>query len=327
LIVSVYRENLKKAVLYCIVFGGIAALPFIAWVVGRNYLIYHTFFGARDTGLVSIPGNILLTFVRLNRWVFPISLTRVLPPLLIWFIVLLLLLIFNRKNDWMRWGRRWLSVHFLPILSFSILYVVFITLTIYTGDHLISDTYDDRLQSPLFFALIIGIFVSLDELVLSHIKENRKTLAEVVIAAIFIAWSLYPINLIYKFVSYSLKDGVVAYNNYNTRWLNQSELVEFLRTHDFNDGLPIYTNYGEAVYLFTGRQSRPSPRDALSYTARPEHVIPQLSDWPPQPEAYFIWFKTNEKRNYFSPDDLRQVSRMELLYEGQYGQVLIAARE
>ena len=200
---------------------------------------------------------------------------------------------------------------------------MFITLTIYTGDHLISDYYDDRLQSPLFFGLMIGIFVSLDELVLSHIKENRKKLAELIITALFIDWSLYPINLMYKFVKYSLEDGVVAYNNYNTRSLNRSELVEFLRAFEFNDDLPIYTNYGEAVYLFTGRQSRSSPRDLLSYTARPEHVIPQVTNWPPQPEAYLIWFKSNEKRSYFSPDDLSQVSTMELLYEGKNGQVLI----
>ena len=326
LIVSVYRKNLKKAALYCIVFGGFAALPFIAWVVGRNYLLYHTFFGARDTALVSIPGNIVLTFVRMNRWVMPLSLTQILPPAVAWLLLFLVLLVINRKTDWIRWGQCWMSAHFLPILIFSILYYLFITLTIYTGDHIISDYYDDRLQAPLFFALIIGLFLSIDVLVLSHLKADWKKRADLVLTALFIVWSLYPINLIYKFISYSLKDGVVAYNNYNTRLLNHSSLVEFIRTFEFRDDHPIYTNYTEAVYLFTGRQARSSPVDNQSYRAEKEHVIPQLTSWPPQGAAYLIWFELREKRNYFSPDDLSQVSNMELLFEGTAGRVLVARR-
>lgn len=323
LIFFVYRKTIKKALLYSLAFGGLTALPFIAWVVGRNYFFYHTFFGSRDTSLVSIPGNIVLTFARVNRWIFPLSVTRLLPPIVIWSVLLLVLLAINRKKDWTRWGRRWLTAYFLPIPVLSIFYYLFITLTIYTGDHVISDIYDDRLQSLLFFVVFIGIFVSMDELVLAHIKESRKKLTDLIIAAVFIIWSVFPSNLMYKFIKYSLEDGVVVYNNYNTRALNHSDLVEFLRSYHFNDELPIYTNYGEAVYLFTGLQTESSPKDLQSYTAQPEHVPQQLTTWPPQPAAYFIWFKSGEKRNYFSPKNLSQVTLMELLYDGKKGQVLV----
>jgi hypothetical protein len=55
----------------------------------------------------------------------------------------------------------------------------------------------------------------------------------------------------------------------------------------------------------------------------PEHVPQQLVTWPPQPAAYFIWFESVEKRNYFSPKNLSQVSLMESLYKGEQGQVLV----
>ena len=322
LIFIVYRKTIKKALMYSFVFGGLAALPFIAWVVGRNYFLYNTFFGLRDTTMVSIPGNIVLTFARVNHWILPLSFTQLLPPIIIWSVFLLVLLAINRKNDWIRWAKRWLTAYFLPIPLLSIFYYLFITLTIYTGDHAMSDLYDDRYQSLFFFVVFIGIFVSMDELVLAHIKD-RKKLADLIIATIFIFWSVFPINLMYDFIKYSLEDGVVAYNNYNTRALNHSGLVEFLRTYHFDDDLPIYSNYGEAVYLFTGLQTESSPKDLQSYTAVPEHVPQQLTTWPPQPAAYFIWFESVEKRKYFSPKNLRQVSLMELLYNGEQGQVLV----
>jgi hypothetical protein len=325
LIIIVYWRDIKKAILYCLVFGGIAAFPFVAWVIGRNYLRYHTFFGPRDTGLVSIPGNIVLTFAKINHWFFPLSITERLPVIIIWLGLFVVLLVLNRKKDWLRWARRWIEDPILPVLFFSLLYYVFIILTIYTGDHLITDYYDDRLQSPLFFALLIGIFLTLDELVLVHVRESRRKLADQVIIILIIIWSLYPANMMYKFVRYSLEDGVVAYNNYNTKKLNESGLVEFLRSFHFKSGLPVYTNYSEAVYLFTGQDSVASPKDNQSYTAVPAHLTSQLSRWPEQSRAYFIWFKSNEKRNYFSPQDLAVITDMEALYEGKEGQMYIVS--
>lgn len=325
LIVIVYWGTKKKVGFYSLVFGGIAALPFAAWAFGINYLRYHSFFGPRDTGLVSLQGNILLTYAKINRWLFPNNLTQRVSAILIWLVFLAILIMINRRKDWLRWARKWITEPILPIAIFSLLYYSFITLTIYTQDHLITAYYDDRLQAPLFFVCLIGGFITIDELILSHVPLKWKALLNGFLVLIFVVWSLYPITLIYKFTKLSIDSGVVAYNLYNNKEINESGLVEFIKTHQLEMDIPLYSNTAEAVYLITGRPVKPSPMDRKNYYARPETLISDYPHWPGVPRSYLIWFYTNQKRNYYLPQDLKQISTLKKLYDGQDGQIFIAS--
>ncbi len=244
---------------------------------------------------------------------------------LIWLGFTIVLLIINRKRNWLQWLKRWGSPEMLPLVVFSAIYLAAITLTVYTADHPITDFYDDRYQSPLFFVCIVGIFLSLDELVLAHVRETRRQAADWVVVLVFAIWAIYPSAILYRFTRLSIQQGVAAYNNYNTRELNESRLAAFIRRYPFEAGLPFYTNYGELVYLFTGRNNFVAPKDYGYYTT-PEYLTAHYADWPPAPKVYVVWFTSQEKKNYFSPDQLRAVADVELIYDGGDGQAAIVTR-
>jgi len=325
LIVLAYGRQYKRGLVTALLFSGLAALPFLIWTVGRNYVQFGTLFGSQEMTYVSIVDNLIFTYVKMVKWFVPNSLSKRLPDGLLWLGVAVILLLFNRKTDWLRWLKAWGKPVFLPLPIFSLIYLVSITFTVYTADHPISDFYDDRYQTPLFFITLVGLFLSLDELVLSHVSPRRRRTADLIIAVIFGVWCLYPAAILYRFVDRSLTKGVAAtYNIYNTGKLNKSELVEFIRSYPFEAGIPIYTNYNEAVYLFSGLATQPSPRDFENYFAQDGYLVEHYQGWPAEEAVYLIWFDSSSKRNYYSPDQMSLVSKIELIYSGEDGAVAIA---
>jgi hypothetical protein len=326
LILVAGRQQIKRALVAAFGFSVVALIPFLLWTFGRNYLQYGTLFGSQEMAYVSIRGNLAFTYAKIVHWFLPNALTKRLPAWILGLGCLTVILAINRKADWLRWTRRWLDHAILPVWLFSLIYLVAITLTVYTADHPIEDFYDDRYQSPLFFVALIGLFFSLEELILAHIKPDHRKLADRLIIIMFTIWAIYPLSTLYRFTAQSLESGVVAYNNYNTRQLNESDLLEFVGDYPFESGIPFYANYNEAVYLFTSRDVLPSPIDFEHYQADPAYLAQNYQDWPPAPRVYVIWFESAEKRNYFSPEQLRAVADIEMLYQGKDGQVAIARR-
>ena len=322
-VIVAYWKSLKRALISLVIFGAVSLTPFLLWTLGRNYRLYGTLFGSQEMEYVSIADNLAFTYAKVVHWLLPNTLAKHLPMGVIGLVLLVTLLLINRKADWLRWAKRWFSAPFLPILVFSIIYLVAITLTVYTADHAITDFYDDRYQSPLFFILLTGLFMTLDELVLVHIKESRQKIANWAIVILFTVWAFYPAWILYRFTTQSIENGVVAYNNYNTRQLNETDLVKFIRKYPFDPSLPIYTNYNEALYLLADRTSLLSPKDYQHYGAKEDYLLEHYQSWPPEPAVYVVWFRSNEKKNYYSPDQLSKVANVELLYKQKDGQVAI----
>ena len=134
----------------------------------------------------------------------------------------------------------------MPVILVTGVYFVAVTLTGYTGDHL--ESFDDRYQAPLYYFILLLLFVSLDELVFSHLRGRALTAALALVVAVFAVWGAYRLDLLVSFARASRGQGVVPYNTYNTQKLLRSGLVTFLQQHPFPPGAAIYTNETEALY-------------------------------------------------------------------------------
>jgi hypothetical protein len=120
-------------------------------------------------------------------------------------------------------------------------------------------------------------------------------------------------------VSQSVDEGVAYYNVYNTRTLNQSPFVNYLKSFDYEDGLTLYSNDPEALYFHTGREIQPSltaPEEVhdLSFYLRTE-----IGNWPEEPQGYLIWFTKYFNTLYVTPHRLSIVADVQEIYAAPGG--------
>ena len=314
-------KDWKKASLYSLISCGLAALPFVLWVGGRNYLQYGTLFGSQEMKYVSISGNLLYSLQRIAGW-FP-TFNRAISTIAILLLCagLVVLFMINRRADWFRWLKRLFTNPILPVILLTVVYFGAMLVTAYTKDHI--DPIDDRYQVLLFFALLIVVFTSFEELVFPHLKGRELSYAMAGVTVLFLAWLIYPTQNLVRFVTDSREQGVTAYNMYNTQKIDRSGLTVLLKKNPLRTDLPIYSNEPEEVYFLIRRASKQSPFDPVNYTADIKNLGVYYAGWPPVPEAYLIWFKPNIKSNTYSPDDLEMLVEKEKLFKRYDGELYI----
>ena len=132
-------------------------------------------------------------------------------------------------------------------------------------------------------------------------------------------WSLYPFYNMFKFIKLSSDQGVTFYNNYNHEGLRKSNLISFIGEYDFNDELPLYSNIPSAVYLFSGKDTLPSPRFPEGYQEESDILDIGEFDWPFDLDFYLIWINSDERRSYIDPQTLQRLMDLEVLFENRDG--------
>jgi hypothetical protein len=320
-ILIAFRNQFKRAVLYSLTSCSAAALPVLAWLFGRNYLVYGTLFGVDNQQYVSIGVNLVFSLERITQWFLPLSVIRALDPRLIILGISAVLLLANRVTNWKRWGQRLISFHMVAVILPVVVYFLAMLFTAVSTDHY--ETFDDRYQAPMFLAILVGLFVTLDELVLSHFKGRWRGYATPVFTGLFLVWLIYPASQLYGFTLQSRRNGVIFHNAYNTRAMWEMPLVDRLKSLD--PSLPVYSNYYKAIFLFTGREVQRSPYDLKSYRADPNNLPKQYPHWPPEEQAYLIWLNMEDNPAYFNPDELGTIARLARLYKGRDGQIFLVS--
>jgi hypothetical protein len=141
--------------------------------------------------------------------------------------------------------------------------------------------------------------------------------------AIFAFWGFYRVVLLQEFVRITRDQGVVAYNDYNTKQLVRSGLVVYLIKNPPEPGVTLYSNEPEALYFFLRRMAEPSPADRGHYIADLDALKSLYPRWPAEESAYLVWFRPNIKRQYYNPGQLETLAQMEKLYKRYDGDVYL----
>ena len=321
LVLLVFQPDLKKALIYAVISSGLAILPVAMWLGVHNMVMSGTWGRAQvNPGQVDVIDNLRLTGNHMLAWTAPDPLSTFLPIVIVFILAILFL---SRKDDYLRWLSRLLHSPIVPVILLTGVYFVAVTLTGYTGDHL--QSFDDRYQAPLYFSILVILFLSLDELVLSHLKSHAFTAAMVLIVGIFCLWGVYRITLLDLFIRTSRDQGVVAYNDYNNKKMVRSGLVVYLIENPPKADVTLYANEPEAVYFFLRRPAEMSPVDFSHYAAAPNALTELYPHWPAEDNAYLVWFRPNQKRQYYSPAELEHLANMEKLYKRYDGDVYLVS--
>lgn len=324
LILLVYRHNLKTALWHAFWVGGIAALPFLLWVLGRNYRVYGTLIGFRDTPAIDYRFNFLDAMTKISHWFIPQQITRYIHPLVFGLLFVLLIALLNWRSH-QKWASlKEIKAAHLPWLIFMPSLFLFVIFTSIPYDHA---AYDDRYYAPLYIFLMLLLILLTLALVIKPLLNRRKAsglrqnsrATELLILGIVLVWAVYPGYRLYKYAILNHTQGEPYYNIYNTRQMQESELVMYLQEDPFSAGLPIYSNFSAAVYFYTAKMAYRAPITTASDKRNLAELEMIQSDWPPSEGAYLVWFLPSQWHHYYTPDELSLIADLEEIYTSPDG--------
>jgi hypothetical protein len=324
-VVVFYRERwrgLRRAALP----GVVSALPLAAWAVFHNIPISGAPFGPRDLGEMLPLQNISLSLTKILWWFIPrLSITDplILRPWIVLMAVALVLILLNKRPDWMSWLRSLSNVYLWPALLFSLVYFLLLAFTVVTADHL--DLTSDRYYVILLPAVVALVFVTLDRLVVSHVRGPRL-IAGYALPALLFAWFIYPVYSLQAYIREALVRGEPT--NYNIANSSQFRDMKVVRAAEpilaRDPEAVIYSNYINVVWFIFGHPVRALPFQDQTKTRdqRVAALQQHYAGWPAE-EGYIVWFTPNQYHHIADPTELATFAKLKLVYEDKTGQIYI----
>lgn len=304
--------------------GGLLALSLIpvgAWIVGHNIMRYGTFWG-NDSPALDPLANLDSALTKMMHWFLPYH-PRLEPmlfhPLLSLGVLLLVLALIARREDWRAWRRRLVQPDVFPAVFFLPLSLLGMALTVVTGDHL--DPYSDRYYVGLLAPLIVLVFISLDALVLPRLRIEPKK-GRSVIAVLFVIWLLaYPAVSMVKYLGASMREGEASnYNYYNKRFFLENPAVARIRVlAREHPEATFYSNYADGMWFYTRRGAPLMPRSSVDMN--PVEIRERYAGWPGDKPGYILWFLPNEFKHVVPPEQLAEIADLELIFTSQRGDI------
>jgi hypothetical protein len=259
-----------KRIRYCIYFGIISILLLAVNLV-RNEMVMHFATGERQKSTSSLLKNMEYFGGVLSDWLLiqrkpALSITLTVLVLLI-FLVSMLWCYFRRKTR-----RRYEYIAAATGFFYCLFMLTSATLSRY-------EQFTSRLLSPMFIPMIwcAGFWLP------SYVSQKKPAFRLLFTFAALGAVSVFIVlQLSADFETYDgVKDAGIP--GYFEDPFPQSEVVQFLKAYkrEFRPGYPIYSNAGDAVYLFTGLTAKLLPQD----------VFPdEIRKYYREKNDYLVWF-------------------------------------
>jgi hypothetical protein len=321
LVLFLYRKSLWKGILFAGLFGFLSALPILLWVWFHNYMSTGILFGVRMPPVYL--GNLQVTFEKAVHWFLPASLTNLIPLWAMVLIALALLITGNRPADWKRWARCLTTPYFLPSLVFFVLYLLVLIFNISYWE--VRWPYMDRIHIIILPALLALLFLTIRELTPFYIKNLPPRTLKVISITVFLLWLSFPLYNLQKYMSEAYYQGETSeYNLYNIPVLRDSGIREYFQTQPIRADQKIYSNYEAAAWFLTRKAITKLPYgDTTEKRVRPEEVLKKFPEWPGRDgNGYVIWIDELSFKPYvLSPEQLTERASFELVYWSKGGEI------
>ena len=292
-------------------FALLSSLPLCIWL-GRNYLVASTLVGDRGASTLTLRQNIYMMLYSIGDWFLPVGSNMISS---IFSIALICILAVGLAHKYDETNRKDISsLSSLPFLIFTTVYVCYLVATEST---LALDPIDSRLLSPIGIPLIFSIVIVADNLRLSLARQLRERTANLLIVGglgiLFVYWMGYAGAV----ARVTIQNGL----GYSTAAWESSALVRLI------GNLPsanLFTNEPEAVYLYTRRPVKRSPR-AFKYNSSTKtddlaaftRLIKQSGS------VYLVWFNDSHWPNLVSLDTLETSFKFETIATTREGAIYI----
>jgi hypothetical protein len=316
-----HGRKLLKSIPLAGLFGVFSLLPFASWVYFHNYLISGTWWGGSTTAGADPLANVLQSLRKIMYWFVPyrpISKDGFIEPVVILLVVLVFLLLINKKRHWLDWAKEFLRPALVSMLILTAVYFSSSILNIQTGDHKV--LFSDRYFIIVLVPILVLIFITFDRLILPHI-HLRPQLIQVGTVVLFLLWSSYPAYRIYKYISASLAEGESGYNQYNIRIFHESEVLARVKALlEKEPDARLYSNIPPAVWVFTRHTMTLPPAQDEERTK--DQIKADIAGWPHDKPGYYIWFEPDPFELFMPLNDLYLVADMEVVEKAADGMIV-----
>jgi hypothetical protein len=259
-----------KRIRHCIVFGLLSIVLLAANLV-RNEMVMHFATGERQKSTSSLLKNMEYFGAVLSDWLLipeKPGLSILLTVLVLFiFLISMLFCYFRRKTQ-----RR----YEYTVAAIGLFYCLFMLVSASLSRY---EQFTSRLLSPMFIPMVwcAGFWVP------SFAARRRKAGKRLFLFAASVAAAV--LLVVQLSADYETWDGVkdAGIPGYFEDPFPQSEIVRFIESYKgkFRPGYPIYSNAGDAVYLFTGLPARLLPQDVFPKEIRKYYQ---------EKNDYLVWF-------------------------------------
>lgn len=314
-------QKLPKSLLLAAFFGIFSLLPMSLWIYFHNYLISGTWWGGSTTAGADPLVNILQSLRKIMYWFIPyrpISKDGFVEPVIILAVIMMVLIVLNKKQHWLTWAKEFLRPALVSMLLLTSVYFSSLVLNMQTGDHklLFSDRYFVIILAPV----LALIFITFDRLILPHIPL-RADVIRAGMVVVFLLWSVYPGYKIYKYISVSLVEGESGYNQYNTRAFHESETLAKVKTLlQKEPDARLYSNIPAAAWFFTRHLlTLPPVRDEK---LSKDELKAIYAGWPQDHPGYYIWFEPDPFELFMPVNDISLFAEIEIVKKTSDGMIV-----
>ncbi len=294
------NKRLKHCLLFCV----LSMLPFLINIL-RNDLLTGLPMGLRpksNIGIADIMGNFGAVFC---DWLLiehgpGRSIIVTISVLLVFVLSIYLLYRKSQKS-----GFEYTAA--VTGLMYCLFMMLTSTLTRY-------EQFTNRLLSPLYIPLLWSLSWWIPGLVSASKSFGFRWIG----TAVFLFMAAWFLN-IQLAADYEYYDGVkdAGVPGYREDPFLQSEIVQYIEKNkkEFDPGLPIYSNAGEAVYFVTGL-----PAHQLPFTAFPSN----LKKYYNLKDTYLVWFRDLDNPEMPVLDSIIQNKNLHLIKQVTDGAVYIS---
>ena len=298
--------------------AALSAGPLLLWMM-RNIVYMGRPFGPRGEPRWTLAANLRALNVELDFWFRPLNWEGAL--LLVGGLALLGLGLAALRGQF-RAGlrslaRALLDPYALPGLALGALYLP----ALVASEMLTNITrIDQRLLAPAYFpGVLLGVVLLawLNE-TWRHLLPGRWPRAAALAGLLLLlaVGRIQPAQTLAQTVTASRRDGVSVYNYLNTRAFHDFPATRYLLAHPLPPRTAIYSNYAAVVNLFTGRHADASPFRFNPLSPKETYPLSRYAaTWPPEPEAYLVWFELPVFDHYYPPQALSEIVELTPLFE------------
>jgi hypothetical protein len=320
--VIILVENRKTLRLFWrdgFILGLIAAAPIFWWLIIHNVITYGSLWGVSNDQVVDVLQNTELALTKMLHWFIPyfsVLMPLLTRPFIVLGIFIVLVILINRQNkeNWLALTRDFTLPATYPTMVYAFVYFTAVALTIVTADH--RYLYSDRYYIILLVPTMIFVFTTFDHLIQPHLKFSAQQISYALVI-IFCLWAVYPIYSLREYLSNAVVRGEPSeYNLFNTRAYHESKIVpEMQKMRVEQPDAIFYSNYADAVWFYTRMPVRGLPDRNVS------DLEAAYTGWPYDKPGYIVWFKPNEYKHYLSPEELSRFGSLKLIYTDPSGDI------
>ncbi len=297
------KLSVGKRIKHCFYFGGVSVLLLVVNLI-RNEMIAHLATGARQRSIHSLTTNAQYFGDVLSEWLLIDK-----KPNVSIGITLIVLVVFLMGMMWCYFRRKTERRYEYIIAATGLFYGLFMIISASLSRY---EQFTNRLLSPLYIPMIWSVSFWIPSFISGKKKLFRLLYCglALVLAAIFLNTELSE--------AYETYDGVkdAGIPGYFEDPFPQSEIVQFLEHYkpEFKPGYRIYSNAGDAVYLFTRLPARLLPQWAFPGEIRKYYQ---------EKNNYLVWFNDVDNPDMLDEKSVIRDKGMILIKKLQDGAVFV----